>query len=87
MSKTSNISNLISEERENKNSTINLNDNNQNISRIINSQSQLIKKYSIDELNYLKNEIMQCFKQKFEDYSTNLYEYIVIFYIQLKIFL
>ena len=75
MSKTGNISNLISEEHENKNFIVNSYDNN-NISNIIKAQPQLAKKYSIDELNYLKDDIMQYFKQKFEEYSTNLYEYI-----------
>ena len=53
MSKIGNISHLISEEQENKNLLINSNDSNNNISKIINSQPQLTKKYSIDELNYL----------------------------------
>ena len=74
MSKIGNISHLISEEQENKNLLINSNDSNNNISKIINSQPQLTKKYSIDELNYLKDDIMYYFKQKFEEYSTNLYE-------------
>ena len=77
MSKIGNISHLISEEQENKNLLINSNDSNNNISKIINSQPQLTKKYSIDELNYLKDDIMYYFKQKFEEYSTNLYENII----------
>ena len=77
MSKIGNISHLISEEQENKNLLINSNDSNNNISKIINSQPQLAKKYSIDELNYLKDDIMYYFKQKFEEYSTNLYENII----------
>ena len=75
MSKIGNISHLISEEQEIKNLLINSNDS--NISKIINSQPQLPKKYSIDELNYLKDDIMYYFKQKFEEYSTNLYENII----------
>ena len=77
MSKIGNISHLISEEQENKNLLINSNDSNDTISKIINSQPQLTKKYSIDELNYLKDDIMYYFKQKFEEYSTNLYENII----------
>ena len=77
MSKIGNISHLISEEQENKNLLINSNDSNNNISKIINSQPQLANKYSIDELNYLKDDIMFYFKQKFEEYSTNLYENII----------
>ena len=77
MSKIGNISHLISEEQENKNFLINSNDSHNNISKIINSQPQLTKKYSIDELNYLKDDIMYYFKQKFEEYSTNLYENII----------
>ena len=77
MSKIGNISHLISEEQENKNYLINSNDSHNNISKIINSQPQLTKRYSIDELNYLKDDIMYYFKQKFEDYSTNLYENIL----------
>ena len=76
MSKTENknISRLISEEQENIND--NNNDTDKKISQIVDSQPQLTKKYSIDELNYLKDDIMQYFKQKFEEYSNNLYEYI-----------
>ena len=72
MSKTDNISRLISEEKENIN-----NDNNtdKKIAHII-SKSEISKKYKIDELNYLKEDIMQYFKEKLEDYSSNLYQYI-----------
>ena len=72
MSKTNNISRLISEEKENIN-----NDNNtdKKIAHII-SKSEISKKYKIDELNYLKEDIMQYFKEKLEDYSSNLYQYI-----------
>ena len=76
MSKTENITKLISEEQENKNLMTNINCNN-NISEINNLQSNLTKKYSIDELNYLKDDLMIYFKQKFEEYSTNLYKNII----------
>ena len=73
MSKTENISNLISEERKNRN----IINNKIGILRAINDQPQIIKKYSIDELNYLKDDIMHYFKQKFEEYSNNLNENIL----------
>ena len=77
MSKSGNISHLISEEQEVKNFIINSNENNNNLSNIINAQTNLTKKYKIDELNYLKDDIMQYFKEKFEGYSTKLYEYLI----------
>ena len=77
MSKTGNISNLISEERENQNFIINSNESKNEILQVINEQPQSIKKYSIDVLNYLKDDIMHYFKQKFEEYSNNLNENII----------
>ena len=77
MSKTENISNLISEERENQNFIINSNDNKNEILKVTNDQPHLIKKYSIDVLNYLKDDIMHFFKQKFEEYSNNVNENIL----------
>ena len=77
MSKSSNISNLISEEQENKKYIINKNDNNKNISTLENTQTQISNKYSIDELNNLKEDMMRYFKQKFEEFSKNLYGYVL----------
>ena len=77
MSKTGNISNLISEERENQNFIINSNESKNEILQVINEQPQSTKKYSIDVLNYLKDDIMHYFKQKFEEYSNNLNENII----------
>ena len=77
MSKSSNISNLISEEQENKKYIINKNDNNKNISTLENTQTQISNKYSIDELNILKEDMMRYFKQKFEEFSKNLYGYVL----------
>ena len=72
MSNTYNISNLISEEKENKN--INVNDSQSNKEQILNTPTQLIKQYNISELKFLKEDIMNYFKQKFEEYSTKLNE-------------
>ena len=72
MSNTYNISNLISEEKENKN--INVNDSQSNKEQILNTPTQLLKQYNISELKFLKDDIMNYFKQKFEEYSTKLSE-------------
>ena len=72
MSNTYNISNLISEEKENKN--INVNDSQSNKEQILNTPTQLLKQYNISELKFLKDDIMNYFKQKFEEYSTKLNE-------------
>ena len=72
MSNTYNISNLISGEKENNNINTNLTQSKEE--QIINIPSQSIELYNIKELKYLKDDIMNYFKQKFEEYSTKLDE-------------
>ena len=72
MSNTSNISNLISGEKENKNINTNLVQSREE--QIIKTQNQLTKLYNIKEIKFLKDDIMNYFKQKFEEYSTKLDE-------------
>ena len=62
---------LISEGKEYKN--INSNITNSDIEQIIDVPTQLTKKYNANELKYFKDDIMNYFKQKFEEYSTKLY--------------
>ena len=75
MSETYNFSNIISEGKENKN--INSNITNSDIEQIIDVPTQLTKKYNANELKYFKDDIMNYFKQKFEEYSTKLNENII----------
>ena len=72
MSNTSNISNLISGEKENKNINTNLVQSREE--QIIKTQNQLTELYNIKEIKFLKDDIMNYFKQKFEEYSTKLDE-------------
>ena len=75
MSETYNFSNIISEGKENKN--INSNITNSDIEQIIDVPTQLTKKHNANELKYFKDDIMNYFKQKFEEYSTKLNENII----------
>ena len=72
MSNTSNISNLISGEKENININTNLVQSREE--QIIKTQNQLTELYNIKEIKFLKDDIMNYFKQKFEEYSTKLDE-------------
>ena len=72
MSNTFNISNLISGEKENKNINTNLVQSREE--QIIKTQNQLTELYNIKEIKFLKDDIMNYFKQKFEEYSTKLDE-------------
>ena len=72
MSNTSNISNLISGEKEDKNINTNLVQSREE--QIIKTQNQLTELYNIKEIKFLKDDIMNYFKQKFEEYSTKLDE-------------
>ena len=72
MSNTSNISNLISGEKENKNINTNLVQSREE--QIIKTQNLLTELYNIKEIKFLKDDIMNYFKQKFEEYSTKLDE-------------